>query len=130
MSDLRLTPEQVCSRLAAWAKVAGVSSPFVGDGDLAVWKSDLLSRLIYGKEKGPSHTPCPVHKGKWVGCHFGWPGATWVRADGTEIAAEVDPRLQDWWDRGCRCATHNGSSCTTGWNPDDNCGCVVTEEAS
>lgn len=118
-----LEPEQICSRFAAWAEVTGL-------GKLAVWKSDLLSRMIYGREKGPSQTPCPVHKGHWSGCHFGWPGSTWVgvgdAGERIETPAEVNPQLQEWWDAGCRCATHKGSSCTTGWQPDEACGCVVS----
>lgn len=112
-------PISICGKLADWAEVAGI-------GRLAVTKSDLLSRLIHGGEHGPSRTPCPVHQGKWSGCHFGWPGSVWVSIDAgtgekTERPMEVEPHLQVWWDAGCRCATHKGSSCTTGWNPDENC---------
>lgn len=109
----------ICGLLADWAEVAGI-------GRLAVEKSDLLCRLLYGGERGPSRTPCPVHLGKWSGCHWGWPGSTWVGIDAasgerTTRPMETEPRLQEWWDAGCRCATHKGSSCTTGWNPDENC---------
>lgn len=116
-------PLDVCNALAQWAEAAAVDSPFTGKGALAIRKSDLLGRLLYGREMGPSQTPCPVHKGKWSGCHFGWPGSVWRNAAG-ETPAAVEPALQRWWDRGCRCATHRGSSCTTGWNPDEHCGCV------
>jgi hypothetical protein len=113
-------PLDVCNALAAWAEVAEVTSPRAGSGRLAIAKSDLLSRLIYGGERGPSRTPCPIHQGRWSGCHFGWPGSVWRNADG-DMPMETDARLQEWWDAGCRCATHRGSSCTTGWNPDEFC---------
>lgn len=104
----------VCEKLAAWADVAGV-------GRHAVVKSDLLHRLIYGGERAPSKTPCPVHKGTWSGCHSGWPGDQWRDVAGILTPVKVEPKLQEWWDAGCRCATHKGSSCTTGWNPDEHC---------
>jgi len=110
----------LCILLTEWAKAADVSSPRCGSGYLAIRKSDLLARLIYGKERGPSQTPCPVHQGSWSGCHSGWPGSVWVNAEG-ETPMDIEPRLQEWWDAGCRCATHRGSSCTTGWNPDEHC---------
>lgn len=113
-------PLDICNALAAWAEVANVDSPRAGSGRLAVCKSDLLNRLIYGGERGPSQTPCPVHQGHWTGCHSGWPGSEWVGV-GRSWAMEVDPRLQEWWDAGCRCSTHRGSNCTTGWNPDAHC---------
>ena len=113
-------PLDVCNALAAWAEVAGIVKSDGSKGRLAVVKSDLLNRLIYGGEAGPSRTPCPVHKGKWSGCHFGWPGSVWRNATG-ESPMDEDPRLREWWDAGCRCATHHGSGCTTGWNPDRYC---------
>ena len=113
-----------CAALALWAEVAEVVSPRGGAGSLAVVKSDLLNRLIYGGERGPSKTPCPVHKGVWSGCHIGWPGSVWRGAGGVEEPMEVSPVLQKAWDEGCRCATHRGSSCTTGWQPDEHCGCA------
>lgn len=112
----------VCAKLAEWAKVADVESPRAGTGALAIHKSDLLNRLIRGDERGPSRTPCPVHKGRWQGCDFGWPGQMWYHVDGSApTPVEVNPRLQEYWDAGCRCATHKGSACTTGWNPDEYC---------
>ena len=120
-------PLDICNLLVQWAKVADVESPRAGKGYLAIGKSDLLARLIYGGERGPSQTPCPVHNGKWSGCHFGWPGSAWRNAKGEPM--EIDHRLQEWWDAGCRCATHVGSSCTTGWNPDEHCCLPVTEIA-
>jgi hypothetical protein len=99
----------ICNAIAQWAEVAGVTTA-AGRGAVTVAKSDLLNRLIYGGEAGPSRTPCPVHKGVWSGLDSGWPG-------------EPDPKaeLQEWWDAGCRCATHRGSGMTTGWNPDRHC---------
>lgn len=86
--------------------------------NLLVGKSCLLDRIVYGDEK-PSQTPCPVHEGKWAGCHFAWPGAHW--SDGTSI--ETDPRLAQWVADGCRCYQHK-CGCTTGWQPDEHCGCL------
>lgn len=108
-----LEPIDVCNALAQWAVATGQPTTLIS-------KSDLLSRLIYGRERGPSQTPCPVHQGKWSGCHVGWPGQEWQSADGT-APIDTEPKLQEWWDAGCRCATHTGSSCTTGWNPDEHC---------
>ena len=99
----------VCNAIAQWAEVAGVTTA-AGPGALAVAKSDLLNRLIYGGEAGPSRTPCPVHKGVWSGYQDGWPGET-----------DPKPEQQAWWDAGCRCATHRGSRMMTGWNPDRHC---------
>lgn len=130
-----LSAEEICSRLSAWAEAARATTPGAGIGAVAVTKSDLLGRLIQGGEKAPSQTPCPVHNGRWSGCDTGWPGSSVVRVDfetgaSMEEPAEVDPRLQEWWDAGCRCATHRGSRCTTGWNPDEACGCVDGPSAS
>lgn len=91
--------------------------------ELAISKSCLLSRLIYGGEH-PSKTPCPVHKGTWVGIHFGWPGDNWVDGKGNKTPVEVSPMLQKWYDEGCRCFQHKGCNCTTGWQPDAACGCA------
>jgi hypothetical protein len=115
----------LCFKLSEWARVAQVSGPR-GVGSIVVQKSDLLGRLTYGGEKGPSETPCPVHKGKWSGMHFGWPGSVWRTVEG-DTPAEVPAQLQEWWDAGCRCGRHKGSSCTTGWQPDEACGCVAPE---
>lgn len=121
-------PLDVCNALVQWAKVADVTSK-AGSGYLAIAKSDLLARLIYGGEAGPSETPCPVHKGVWSGCHWGWPGVVMLRIEEgrrTEYPDKVEPLLQAWYDAGCRCFQHKGSSCTTGWNPDEHC-CLVPE---
>ena len=101
-------PLDICIALAKWAEAANVISPNCGSGILAISKSDLLNRLIYGEERGPSQTHCPIHKGKWSGCY--WWG---------EIP--LPKMLQEWWDAGCRCHTHKGSGCNTGWNPDEFC---------
>lgn len=41
--------------------------------ELHVSKSNLLARLIYGGEKLRSE-PCPIHKGHWSGCVWGFEG--------------------------------------------------------
>ena len=91
-------PLDICNAIAQWAEVAGVTTA-AGSGAIAVGRSDLLKRLVYGGEAGPSQTPCPVHKGVWSGADSG----------------------QALWDAGCRCATHKGSAFATGWNPDRYC---------
>ena len=111
MTEVVREPLDICDILAQWASAADVASPRAGTGWLAVGKSDLLARLVYGGERGPSQTPCPVHKGHWAGVHFGWPGS----------GGEESEMLRKWWDAGCRCATHKGSAGTTGWNPDEHC---------
>ncbi len=117
----------MCGLLAAWADAAGIVNADGSKGKLAVVKSDLLNRLVYGGEKGPSQTPCPVHKGHWSGCHFGWPDSVWRSAEG-ETPMDVQPMLQEWYDAGCRCYQHAGSGCTTGWNPDEHCCLSSTPE--
>ncbi len=118
-------PQPFCERMDQWADTA-----IVQRGDLtpnfeqawqtvrlAIRKSCLLDRLFYGGER-PSQTLCPVHKGKWTGCHFAWPGR--MGSDGKPV--EVPAMLQGWYDAGCRCAYHR-CGCTTGWQPDEHCGC-------
>ena len=78
----------VCNAIAQWAEVAGVTTA-AGSGAIAVARSDLLKRLIYGGEAGPSRTPCPVHRGVWTGLYSGWPGEP-----------DPKPELQAWWDAG------------------------------
>lgn len=87
---------------------------------LQITKSCLLDRVLYHGER-PSQTPCPVHRGIWSGCHLGWPGQKW--SDGR--AVEESLQLRSWFDAGCRCFLH-GCGCTTGWQPDDHCGCGET----
>lgn len=125
MSDAK----EFCAALDDWAALMSPANSRRGDGEFAkayglvrgmVRKSCLLSRTIYAGEK-PSKTPCPVHKGVWSGCHFGWPGSKW--SDGSPMKEQQ--HLREWYDAGCRCAMHNGCGCTTGWQPDEHCGCGV-----
>lgn len=48
---------------------------------IAIYKSNLLSRLIYGSQRLRS-TPCPKHKGHWSG--YGW-GKECECQDGNDI---------------------------------------------
>ena len=89
--------------------------------EFAIEKSCLLDRMIYGGEQ-PSQTPCPVHKGRWSGIQFGWPDGVW--SDGKPI--EEASHLRKYYDEGCRCYQHK-CGCTTGWQPDEHCGCGVKE---
>lgn len=117
------SPSDVCGKLAAWAYATGQPAT-------NVVKSDLLNRLFYGNERGPSQTPCPVHEGRWSGIQFGWPGQEWEHVKTRERRpVEVDPKLQELYDQGCRCWQHKGSQATTGWQPDEHCGCVEDEDA-
>ena len=116
----------VLSSLDAWSQVSKeIDQTAYRRARLAVIKSCLLDRMIY-KGEGMSQTPCPVHKGKWSGIQFGWPGTTRTRTlpDGTvETSPEPgSPRLREWYDAGCRCFMHR-CGCTTGWRPDEACGC-------
>lgn len=129
---LTMTPREYCDRFNAWVKLAA-DVPHVTEGAgmlrLAVQKSCLLDRLIYCGEM-PSQTPCPVHKGKWSGIQWGHPGSVrrWlVDHDGHPAGhvepSPVDPVMQQRYDDGCRCFQHK-CGCTTGWQPDEHCGCV------
>lgn len=92
--------------------------------DIAISKSCLLDRMINCGEQ-PSQTPCPVHEGRWSGCHGPWPGAMWISVENgqkVERPAEPSEQCQKWYDAGCRCFQH-GCGCTTGWQPDEHCGC-------
>lgn len=89
---------------------------------LAIKKSCMLNRVVYGGER-PSQTPCPVHEGRWSGIHCGWPGQKW--SDGTPM--KECEMLRKWYDAGCRCFMHDACGCTTGWQPDDSCGCGARE---
>lgn len=124
-------PNRFCNALDEWAglmfKAKEVAHP-AGAAEfqrqwreirLMISKSCLLDRVIYGGEK-PSKTPCPVHNGRWIGCHFGWPGTKLANGD----PVQEDPMLRKWYDAGCRCFMH-GCGCTTGWQPDEHCGCGV-----
>lgn len=128
MSD----PKKFCASLDAWADLMAKADAAHGRGTfgeawnlvrLKIRKSCLLARTIYGGEK-PSQTPCPVHEGRWSGIHLGWPGTKW--SNGEPI--KEDPMLRKWYDAGCRCYQH-GCGCTTGWQPDEHCGCVKASAA-
>lgn len=119
-----MKPEDYCAALEKWAELyldsenelrpdmmSGLRAAF-NTIRLAVSKSCLLDRLIYGGEK-VSQTPCPVHKGRWSGIQVGWPGQKW--SNGEDV--EVSPMLQKWYDEGCRCFKHS-CGCTTGWQPE------------
>lgn len=122
-------PREFCSKLDQWAKLvkeqpSNVSSTFSeswSDVRLAISKSCLLDRTLYGDEN-PSQTPCPVHKGRWSGCHFMWPGNVWINVNKPPDFIIPSAQCQEWYDQGCRCAYHS-CGCTTGWQPDEHCGC-------
>ena len=89
--DTQDSPDRFCKKMREWAALM-VNAERVSDGsrfaqawqevELAISKSCLLSRTLYGNEN-PSETPCPVHKGKWSGIHIGWPETRW--ADGSPV---------------------------------------------
>ena len=116
-----------CNALDEWAKLMDKANDGRGFGQswrvvrTAIGKSCLLDRVIHRGEK-PSQTPCPVHKGIWSGIQFGWPGSKW--SDGTPM--KESPHLRAWVDAGCRCSMHR-CGCTTGWQPDEHCGCVPAQ---
>lgn len=125
--------EQFCAKMDEWADLMcakpnnriGSAPEFASAWRvvrLAIHKSCLLSRTLYGGEK-PSQTPCPVHKGVWVGIHHGWPNTFW---SGRPI--EESPLMRKWYDAGCRCAYHKHCECTTGWQPDEHCGCSASAD--
>lgn len=115
-------PETFCDRMDEWATLKQGDDHFNECWHyvrLMISKSCLLSRTLYGGER-PSKTECPVHKGKWAGIHHGWPDTKW--SDGSPV--KESPKLREWYDAGCRCFQH-GCGCTTGWQPDEHCGCDV-----
>ncbi len=126
--------EDYCNALDEWAKLFGqaeINSGVVEPSEFmrawrsvrfAIDKSCLLSRTMYCGEK-PSQTPCPVHKGRWSGINFGWPGAKY--SDGRP--AEESKLCREYYDKGCRCYQHK-CGCTTGWQPDEHCGCLEKTE--
>lgn len=110
-----------------WSSVSAVIDPeTVNKVRLAVMKSCLLDRIVWCGEH-PSQTPCPVHKGVWSGRYYAWPGKVWAYMDGSTKPVEVQPLMQEWYDAGCRCFQHR-CGCSTGWQPDEACGCVKPEE--
>ncbi len=134
-----MTPDQICEKLAAWAGVARIRSRIDvtelgysgSEGSLVTSKSDLLLRMIYAGEM-PSVTECPVHKGVWSGIHKGWPGTEAGMYSAPEEVADAEGQafLEDWYADGCRCFQHRGSQATTGWQPDEACGCVDPERVA
>lgn len=126
-----MKPEDFCNAMSTWAQFMCEADPdlreSIVDVELAVEKSCLLDRMIYGGEH-PSKTPCPVHKGEWSGCHGMWPGHyLWNPKTGEKTPVTPDKMLQDWYDEGCRCFKHS-CGCTTGWQPDEHCGCGKPSE--
>jgi hypothetical protein len=91
---------------------------------LKISKSCLLDRMIYGGEQ-PSQTPCPVHKGQWTGIHLPEQFTRPMDALSAQMCGcYPEGEGKSWRDLGCRCDQHK-CGCTTGWNPDDHCGCGV-----
>lgn len=123
-------PKEFCEKMDEWAELSmaqkGNLTPDFKQSwsavRLAIRKSCLLDRTMYHHEN-PSQTPCPVHKGKWSGCHFMWPGNVWINVDGPPTFIAPTAQTQRWYDQGCRCAYHK-CGCTTGWQPDEHCGCA------
>lgn len=87
-----------CEQFRIWEKVYldSVDDNHVTRSDfstvrLAIEKSCLLDRLIYGGEKLRTEK-CPIHKGTWSGCHwdpcefchFGCNVTGWLRHDLTD----------------------------------------------
>lgn len=129
MSD---KPDRFCSMIDQWAQLKMAALP---ENEAEQWseawrlirhrgigKSCLLDRLLYGGEKAPSQTPCPVHAGKWSGCQL---FRQTTRPELVErLAADGMFTMTDaWYAQGCRCALHK-CGCTTGWQPDEHCGCA------
>ena len=92
-----LKAEEFCKAFYTWAEACQTELPTDDEGmkqwrqefadhwsfiELAVHKSCLLNRLIYGRE--PLRTDmCPQHKGKWSGC-------VWEKLDcGCQFASNV-----------------------------------------
>lgn len=122
-------PAAYCAILEEWSKLMAAAHSVIFDQawntvHLAITKSCLLDRMMYSDEK-PSQTPCPVHKGKWSGIHWHWPGAVGYHiGEQKEVPlGVVDPMLATWFKDGCRCFLHK-CACTTGWQIDRHCGCL------
>lgn len=65
-------PDVYCPKFHEWAKVKIDAPDFWNHWcriELAIMKSCLLDRLIYGGEKLRTQK-CPKHLGKWSGCSF------------------------------------------------------------
>lgn len=119
-----LPVSEYCSKFYEWVDLyLKGGNDFHETPTISVEKSCLLDRLLYCGEN-PSQTPCPVHKGMWSGCHGPWPGQFLINLrSGEKYLANPDPVLQQWYDEGCRCFQHR-CGCTTGWQPDEHCGCL------
>lgn len=105
-----MTPDEYCQKFRDWLDIVMKHGEFSKDQRdgfagtaFAISKSCLLHRTVYLGE-GISQTPCPVHKGRWSGIDFMGRNAEAI-------------------ERGCRCYKHK-CGCTTGWQPDEHCGCV------
>lgn len=126
-------PSEFCNAIDEWAVLATEAGTRVNANFSSAWftvrlairKSCLLDRMLYGGEK-PSKTPCPVHEGRWSGVSI-HPGDVWVGIDGTHVPAKADSVRQQEYDAGCRCFQHRSCRCTTGWLPDEHCGCKPAE---
>ena len=127
-SGAKNDPSEFCNKFDLWAQLMaghgdGISATFDQAWPIvraSIAKSCLLDRMVYGGEM-PSKTPCPVHQGRWSGIQLGHPGRFW--SDGSPVKEEE--HLRKAYDDGCRCWQHKSCSCTTGWQPDAACGCVV-----
>jgi hypothetical protein len=68
-----------CGSLEAWANAVRANPELkdlamdIGRVFLAIRKSNLLARLIYGGQEVRTRK-CPVHQGRWSGCVFEDPG--------------------------------------------------------
>lgn len=94
-SDKPEAPDTFCNQFHDWAKTKSDEKDFYRHWctvTLAIGKSCLLDRLIYGGEKLRTR-PCPKHKGTWSGISFSK-------------------------DEGCECS-RGSCACTTGWLPND-----------
>lgn len=103
-----MKPDEYCSKFLQWADLVSKDdkelTSSIADVKRRIMKSCLLDRMIYCGE-GISQTPCPVHKGEWSGIHW-------------------EEQRKEYYARGCRCFMHK-CGCTTGWQPDEHCGCGV-----
>jgi hypothetical protein len=85
--DRLLTVTEMCDALRTWSRLAadyleknyGLTPHLVQSAFLAVDKSALLGRMLYGQEK-PRTEPCPECKGVWRGCFLNCPcgGCGWL----------------------------------------------------
>jgi hypothetical protein len=90
-----------CGSLETWASAVRQNpdmarlSQSIGEVFLAIRKSNLLARLIYGGQKLRTRK-CPVHKGHWSGCVFEDPGCGCL--DGSNVTgwlAEAEPPMEE-----------------------------------